>query len=165
MSNRSRKVILWFGLAVLLAIVFAVVAIPVWLIQPFAAQTTRGLGISFLLKSWSPVVTAAASLAAAILAFFIWKRSRWIGRILLVIPLISIGFFTWFAFQNHFEWMFNPLHQANFARAADADFVANDDIVLAVNINGDAVAFPVRQMAYHHIAQDVVGGTPITATY
>jgi len=37
--------------------------------------------------------------------------------------------------------------------------------VLAVNVNGDSVAFPVRQMAYHHIVQDVVGGMPITATY
>jgi hypothetical protein len=61
--------------------------------------------------------------------------------------------------------MFNPLHQAKFASVADADFVKDDDMVLAVKINGDAVAFPVLQMAYHHIAQDVVGGTPITATY
>ena len=34
-----------------------------------------------------------------------------------------------------------------------------------VKINGDAAAYPVRQMAYHHIVQDVVGGTPITTTY
>ena len=61
--------------------------------------------------------------------------------------------------------MFNPLAQTAFARASETDFVADDDMVMAVNINGDAVAYPVRQMAYHHVVQDMVGGTPITATY
>ena len=61
--------------------------------------------------------------------------------------------------------MFNPLGNAKFAKVSETDFVKDDEMVLAVNINGDAVAFPVRQMAYHHIAQDIVGGTPITATY
>jgi hypothetical protein len=27
------------------------------------------------------------------------------------------------------------------------------------------VAYPVRLMAYHHLVQDVVGGTPLVATY
>jgi len=27
---------------------------------------------------------------------------------------------------------------------------------MAVEINGEAAAYPVRQMAYHHLVQDVV---------
>jgi regulator of extracellular matrix RemA (YlzA/DUF370 family) len=61
--------------------------------------------------------------------------------------------------------MFNPLLDANYARVDEASFVADGDMVMAVAINGDAVAFPVRQMAYHHVVNDVVGGKPITATY
>jgi hypothetical protein len=38
-------------------------------------------------------------------------------------------------------------------------------MVMAIEINGDAVAYPVRQMGYHHVINDVVGGKPITATY
>jgi hypothetical protein len=38
-------------------------------------------------------------------------------------------------------------------------------MVIAVDIKGDAVAYPVRQLAYHHIVQDVVGDTPIVVTY
>jgi uncharacterized protein DUF3179 len=34
-----------------------------------------------------------------------------------------------------------------------------------VEIAGDAVAWPVRQMAYHHIVQDEVGGVPVVSTY
>jgi uncharacterized membrane protein YhhN len=150
----------------ILVVTIAIVAIPVWLIQPFAPQTARGVEISYLLRSWSPVLTVVLALAAIILAIFIWKRSsRWYSKAPVIIPIFMILVFTWFARQNHFEWMFNPLAQPNFAKVAETDFVADDDMVLAVNINGDAVAFPVRQMAYHHIAQEVVGGTPITATY
>ncbi len=61
--------------------------------------------------------------------------------------------------------MFNPLAQPKFTTIGETNFVADEDMVIAVKINGDAVAFPIRQMAYHHVVQDVVGGTPITATY
>ncbi len=72
---------------------------------------------------------------------------------------------TWMARQNHFEWMFNPLPNPAYVKVSEANFVAGTDMVMAVEINGEAVAYPMRQMAYHHIVQDVVGGKPITATY
>jgi Protein of unknown function (DUF3179) len=155
----------WLILFAIVALGAAIVVIPVWLIQPFAPQTARGIAVSYYLRSWSPILTIIFALAVIALAVFIWKRSRWYSRIPLIIPIFLIFLFTWFARQNHFEWMFNPLPQANFVKIAETNFVADDDMVLAVNINGDAVAFPVLQMAYHHVAQDVVGGTPITATY
>jgi hypothetical protein len=156
----------WFILLVMAAAVVAIVFTPVYFIKPFSAQTETQVEISYLLKSWSPILTVIFALAAIGLAVFIWKNSkRWFGKVALIIPLLIIFVFTCFARQNHFEWMFNPLNQAKFAKVSETDFVADDEMVLAVKINDDAVAFPVRQMAYHHIAQDVVGGTPITATY
>ena len=72
---------------------------------------------------------------------------------------------AWAARQNHFEWMFAPLPGPGFVRAAEASFVEPEDVVLTVAIKGDAVAFPVRQLAYHHLVEDSVGGVPIVATY
>jgi hypothetical protein len=95
----------------------------------------------------------------------LWSGSRWWKRSLLVIVLIPLLVSTWFARQNHFEWMFNPLANATYAKISDAAFVTDTDIVLAVESNGEAAAYPIRQMAYHHLVQDVVGGTPIVATY
>jgi hypothetical protein len=156
----------WLILLLLTAATVAVVFTPVWLIKPFSAQTAGQVEISYLLKSWSPVLTIVFALAAIGLAVFIWRNAtRWYKTIPLVLPLIIIFVFTWFARQNHFEWMFAPLESAKFARISETNFIKDDEMVLAVKINDDAVAFPVRQMAYHHIAQDVVGGTPITATY
>ena len=166
MSNKFGYKRAWLLLLATVLAAFVVVAIPVWLIQPFAAQTESNLQISFLLKSWSPILTLLAVLISIALSIFIWQTSkRWLIKAFLIVPLFFVLVLAWFARQNHFEWMFNPLAQSAFARAGEVDFVADDDMVLAVKINGEAVAYPVRQMAYHHIVQDVVGGMPITATY
>jgi hypothetical protein len=61
--------------------------------------------------------------------------------------------------------MFAPLPDARFVRAANADFVTPDDMVLAVAVGSDAAAYPVRQLAYHHLVEDAVGPVPIVATY
>ena len=84
---------------------------------------------------------------------------------MLVVILIPVFAATWFARQNHFEWMFNPLTSAAYAKISEANFVGDADMLLAVENEGEAVAYPIRLMAYHHLVQDTVGGTPIVATY
>ena len=156
----------WLVLLLSVLAAFGIIFIPVYLIQPFAPQTTRSLEISYLLKSWSPIVTIVLALAAIAAAILIWTGSkRWFGKAAVILPLLLVFVFTWFARQNHFEWMFNPLGQSQFAGASDVDFLGDSEMVLAVNVNGEAVAYPVTLMGYHHIAHDVVGGVPITATY
>jgi hypothetical protein len=34
-----------------------------------------------------------------------------------------------------------------------------------VRLGSDARAYPISQMAYHHVLNDVVAGTPIAVTY
>src|SRR6185369_3279172 len=125
----------WLLLLLVLVVTIAIVVTPVWLIQPFAPQTPRALTISYYSKSWSPILTVVFSLAAILLAIFMWRKAkRWYSKIPVLLPLPLIFFFTWFAQQNHFEWMFIPLHQAKFASVPNADFVKDDEMVIAVKI-------------------------------
>jgi len=158
--------LIWPALLGLLVFSIASVAIPVFLIQPFRPQTQRALEISYLLRSWSPLATAIMLLATFALVIWQWRQARrWWRKTLLVI-LLSLSIVpAWFARQNHFEWMFNPLHNSAYVKVADAAFVRDSDMVLAVKINNEAVAYPVRLMAYHHVVADTVGGNPICATY
>ena len=61
--------------------------------------------------------------------------------------------------------MFKPINKPEYARAAEASNVADSDMVMAVEINGETAAYPIREMAYHHVVEDVVGGVPLAATY
>jgi Protein of unknown function (DUF3179) len=165
-GGRARRRLAWAGLLLLVAAALALVLIPAWVIYPFKAQTRAGLELSYTLRRWSPWGTLAAVLGASALVVWLWRGShrRW-AKALLVVALVPVLAAAWFARQNHFEWMFRPLAGAAYASAGDASFVSDTDMVLAVEINGDAVAYPVRQMAYHHLVPDVVGGKPVVSTY
>jgi hypothetical protein len=163
--SKSTRRAAWLGLLIVIGIGLAVVVIPIWIIQPFKAQSPRGLELSYALRRISPFATIITSLGAVILVAWLWRQTRWFLKALLVLLLIPLFAGTWMARQNHFEWMFRPHANLAYAHANDANFVDDGDVILAVENNGEAVAYPVRLMAYHHLVQDVVGGTPIVATY
>src|SRR3954463_12103300 len=166
MSTRFKYAAAWIAILAVAVAAVAIVIVPVWLIQPFAPQTQRSLDVSFLFRSWSPTITLVAFAVMVLLAVYIWLNSRrWLAKTAVILPVLIVLPFIWLSRQNHFEWMFNPLAHATYVSAPEANFVADSDMVLAVRINGEAVAYPVLQMAYHHVVQDVVGGMPITATY
>jgi hypothetical protein len=155
----------WIAMLVATLVALAIVLAPVWLIQPFKPQSARGLEVSYALRRWSPLVTLIALVVSVILALRLWRGSRLWRKVVLVILFVPLVGAVWFSRQNHFEWMFNPLAHAAYAKTSEAAFVDDADIVMAVESNGEAAAYPVRLMAYHHLVQDVVGGTPIVATY
>ena len=163
-TNARRKLV-WLLLFVLVVAVVAIVLTPVFLIMPFKAQTPRIMEISYVMRRWSPLVTIVASLLILTFTIGLWMAGRWWSRVILVILLLPVLGATWLARQNHFEWMFNPLPNAAYAKAAEVTHVNDTDRVMAVTINGESVAYPIRLMGYHHLVGDTVGGVPIVATY
>jgi uncharacterized protein DUF3179 len=161
----GRRKLAWILLLLIVGISFATVFIPLWLIMPFKAQTARGVALSYALKSWSPLITPLAVILALAVCIWLWRGARWYGRSAMIVILIPAIVFAWFARQNHFEWMFNPLPNPAYARVGEAGFINDRDMVMSILINGEAAAYPVRQMAYHHVVHDVVGGVRIVATY
>lgn len=164
-SRKPRRRVAGLTLFLLAILALALVAVPMWLIQPFSPQTPEGLSVAYALRRWAPLGTALALAAGLLLAFRLWRGSRWWGRAALVLALVSLAGATWLARQNIFEKMFASIQNARFVPAAEASWVEEGDAVMAVERNGEAAAYPVRQLAYHHIVQDEVGGVPIVATY
>jgi hypothetical protein len=162
---RAKRRLAVLSIFVLTVVAVVLVLTPALVIQPFKPQTPRGVAISYAMKSWSPALTLLFSVIAVLLLAWLWRGMRWWRKALLILPILLLFGFTWLARQNHFEWMFNPLKNSQYADAAHDRFLTPEDLVMSVSQNGETVAFPVRLMAYHHIVQDVVGGKPITATY
>jgi membrane protease YdiL (CAAX protease family) len=155
----------WAALLATVAAAFATIAIPTFTLLPFRGQSSGQLALALALRSAAPIATVALLLAAVAIAVVVWRRVRWLGRVAVAVALLPALVAAWFAQQNHFEWMFRPLGATAFAKVAEADFVGDDEMVLAVEVDGDAVAFPVRQLAYHHLVQATVGDKEVVATY
>jgi uncharacterized protein DUF3179 len=153
-------------LCLLLAASLLAVGIPVWLIQPFRHQTPGDLDLSYLLRRWSPV---AVPILAGFTFFWVIRLWRsWAGilrRGALVLALGLSLLAAWFARQNHFEWMFHPPAHPKYSHPTEASFLSEEDRVLGVDLNGEAAAYPIRAMAYHHLVQDRVGGVDLVVTY
>jgi hypothetical protein len=162
-KNRAAA---WTALLILMLAALALVLTPAWLIQPFRPQSQTALAVSYTLRRWSPLLTIFALIFVLALCVRLWRGARrWWLKSLLVLMLGLTLLATWFARQNHFEWMFNPLPAAAYARAGEVDFLSDTDMVLAIEVGGESVAYPVRLMAYHHLVADTVGGQPVVATY
>ncbi len=49
--------------------------------------------------------------------------------------------------------------------AAQADYLADDDLVFGVAINGDVRAYPLRIMGWHEMFNETIGGVPVALAY
>jgi hypothetical protein len=59
-----------------------------------------------------------------------------------------------------------PIDAPTYAPIDELDYeIADDEAVIAVEVDGDARAFPVQIMIWHEIVNTEIGGTPVTVTY
>jgi hypothetical protein len=152
-----------FGTAVLMT--FAFFFYPAFIIRPFTYQDQRQLANAMVVRQYAPMLTILTGIVSLLLGITLWQRvSRWWWRIPVVLGLIVAGFGATMSRINYFEWMFHHLTTPGF-ESASASKVAPNEMVIAVRFENDARAYPIYEMAYHHIVNDVVGGVPIAVTY
>lgn len=155
----------WLLLFLIVAAAVALVAAPVFLIQPFKAQTARSLEVGYAVKNAAPWATVALAAVGLWVVARAWRGSRWWTKAALAVLLVPVAASVWASRQNVYEVMFNPLERPAYAPPAEVNYIGDGDMVLAVERGGERAAYPVRLMAYHHIVADAVGGVPIAATY
>jgi hypothetical protein len=162
--NRSNRRALWITLVLLAVASLLMFFIPAFVIRPFTHQSARGLSLAIAVKRIAPVLTLVTLAAIVLLAWRLWPASSKLLRASLVLPLLLATVSTVMVRQNYFEWMFNPIAAPGFIPSADAHLV-DKEMVMAVRIGQQTRAYPIVQMAYHHILNDTVNGEPIVVTY
>lgn len=158
-----RAAAISLGLATVVSL--ALVLTPMAIIMPFKPQTPEGVRLSYHLRAWSPHLTAVLLGLGLLAAVVVWRRARSRWRWSAALPIALLAGAAWLARQNHFEWMFHPLPDPAFTSADGPHGAGADDLVLGVAAGGEAVAYPVRALAYHHVVNATVGGRPLVATY
>ena len=155
---------LWAA-AMFTAVPFFCLAVPMYVIRPFRPQVYSQLTAALTIRFWGPWVSSIAALVVVAIAVRVWAASRRIvPRLVAVVLCVLVIAGAYLTSVNIFERMFHPYTSPSFTDPQAAQVDA-DDKVLAVRINGEARAYPIRTMGYHHIVNDVVGGKPLAVTY
>ena len=161
MTTKAKRSVLFLLLVMAGALLFL---IPAWIIQPFKYQSPRALSLALSVRQIAPWGTLLAAVLALVLAWTLWKQvSRW-TKVVLALGLCLATAATVMARIDYFEWMFHPVAAPGF-EPAQQSHLDSGEMVMAVRFGGDARAYPIRAMAYHHVVNDVVQGVPIVVTY
>jgi hypothetical protein len=138
--------------------------IPAFIIRPFHHQSEKALGLAIAVKRVAPALAVAALVGVLALSVRLWRRSARVSRTGVVIAVVLSAASAVMVRQNYFEWMFHPIGAAGFISAGDAH-LGDKEMVMAVRIGRETRAYPIVQMAYHHILNDTVAEVPIVVTY
>ena len=154
----NRKTLFYTGIAGLILFEIA----NVYFIMPMpGSQRMESLDVAYFLYQWRWIFRAifGAMILAGLLPAF--RASRWptLGSIAALVAAVYM-----FNFEMAAEKMF---YQPGSLRMADSteNKVNLDKLVLGIERNGQAKAYPIQYMGYHHQVRDTVGGEPVMVTY
>ncbi|RFM27472.1 DUF3179 domain-containing (seleno)protein [Deminuibacter soli] len=157
------KVFLLFASLILL---LAFEILRVYFIMPFpGSQQHQTIGFAYWLGRnifWvRGVLLAVAAYALLTISYGV---AMWKKLVLGVIVAFYAVVFYFFNFRFEADKMFYQPTHAFFAPAA-ANTIAPEKLVIGVSINGEAKAYPIQLIGYHHQVRDTVGHTPVMITY
>jgi len=152
------KKLFWLGLIGLLLFEIA----NVYFIMPMpGSQDMNSIDLAYFLYTWRWAFRILFGLMIIAGLF----RSKWKRKWLLIIPLALVAAVIYMTnFVMAADHMFYQPSSVLLTNAADNKVDSNRLVIGVVN-NGEAKAYPIRFLGYHHQVKDTVGGKPMIITY
>lgn len=137
----------------------------VFFIMPMpGSQRMRSLEVAYLLYSWRWIVRGLAVAFIVVGAKRAWARGT-SARAAMAVGVLVAGTITYaFNFVMSADAMFRMPNAVVMATAAE-NTVALDRLVVGVEVNGEARAYPLQFIGYHHQVRDSIGGQEVLVTY
>ena len=138
----------------------------VYFIMPFpGSQRADTIGIAYFLNKYIWIIRIIAFLIILFASYDSFRRWRiWQKGVFIFFIALYLGVFYMVNFKFLADKMFYQPKTKSLV-AATSNKVPVDKLVLGVNINGEAKAYPIEIIGYHHQVQDTVGGEPVIITY
>ena len=137
-----------------------------YLLMPFpGSQELDSIDVAYALRPWiwpSRLLGAPLVVWAAVA---VWRASvSRKGRVALsLVVIISVGFLYLSHAMSAPAWFLQP-ESLRFARGATKE-IPPEALVVGVALTGEAKAYPLDLIAYHHVLMDDLAGQPILPTY
>ena len=135
----------------------------VYFIMPMpGSQQMRSIDVAYFLHThrWEFRVFFGLLMLTGTISAFQSKR-KWIPAAVLLLALAVIYLFN---FNMTADSMFKQPQKLAF-NTKDETKLKDSTLVIAVEHNGEAKAYPIRYLVYHHQVQDSIGGKQMIVTY
>ena len=137
----------------------------VYFIMPMpGSQRIKSLDAAYALHTWRWAfrLVALVAIGAGLRAAFnvrLWLRAV---PVLVLLAAAGVGYAANYVLMA--DQMFRPTEHLVLAPRA-TNTVDEHSVVVGVELNGEAKAWPIRFILYHHQVRDTIGGKPIMVTY
>jgi hypothetical protein len=152
--------------AIALLLLFSAEFLRIYFLMPFpGSQMSDTIAYAYWLDHWIIWIRILALLLVLIAFPVIFKRGRTWEKILFPFLLLAYAFvFFSFNFRLPADKIFYQPVNKSFTAANDSD-IDRSKLVIGVVIDGQAKAYPIQFIGYHHQVIDTVGNTPVMVTY
>jgi hypothetical protein len=157
-----NRILLIIGLLIL----FAVEILRVYFIMPFpGSQYSNTIDIAYWLSRNITWLRIVGLLLIIIPTIDVFRNSKTWKKVLLSAVLLFYGLiFFMFNFRFEADKMFYQPKSKRFASMAN-NVIDSSKLVIGVEINGEAKAYPIQLIGYHHQVRDTIGNVPVMVTY
>lgn len=155
---------LFFILSVLFLVLLE--AARVYFIMPFpGSQRKETIDIAYWLHNNISWLRLIGWLVAGLLLYLLVRTQKRGGRILAGAGILLYALvFYFFNFRMLADKMFLQPKEKIFADRNN-NKIPGDKLVIGLEINGIAKAYPIQVIGYHHQVRDTIGNTPVMVTY
>lgn len=134
----------------------------VYFIMPMpGSQRLNSIDAAYFLYSWRWVIRVLLGILVVVGAGAAFRRSKWLALAGLA-AAAGVGYAV--NFQMAADHMFYQPGTVSL-QPIGSNKVKSDREVLGVELNGEAKAYPIQYIGYHHQVLDTLGGQPIMVTY
>lgn len=139
----------------------------VYFIMPFpGSQVDERIQLAYFIHNNIGFIRLAGFLLIGYPLYYYYQHAGMIVKITLGVVLGFYGVvFYMFNFRFLADKMFLEPKQVDFLSADKNKKVKDDQLVIGVALNGEAKAYPIEIIGYHHQVRDVVGNNEIMVTY
>lgn len=137
----------------------------VYFIMPMpGSQRMNSIDAAYFLHTWRWAFRAIFGLLILVGVIAAFKKNKWIIG-LNILLLAALGIVTYMTnFQMAADTIFYQPSDLQLKNAKD-NKINKERLVIGVEINGQARAYPIQYIGYHHQVKDTLGGRAIIVTY
>lgn len=137
----------------------------IYFIMPMpGSQRMRSIDMAYRIYGWRWMLRAVFGALVLLGIVSAWRTLGW-KKWLVPASLVVVGFIAYAAnFQMSADHMFRQ-PTALIMQPPARNKVALDRLVVGIELNGDARAYPLRFIGYHHQVRDRVGGQQVLVSY